>query len=272
MQISDSHISCDNESDQEYQQYSARMGNAYKVTRNAITGKETNPMQCFQELMTLAKKEKPDLIVLSGDIINYPSATAVSFVLDEVKATGLPFVYTAGNHDWHYEGMPGSSDSLRKTWIENRLKPLYSGRNPLFFNEIVGEINVVVIDNSTYQINEEQLNFFISQKKKKQAMALFVHIPIYMPSMSIASCGHPQWGKEADKGFQVERREPWPAEGNSKQTLQFLKEVFDSKNLIGIFAGHWHNNHSINYKGITQNLVFPAFSGHHRMINITPEA
>lgn len=270
LQISDAHISCDNESDAEFKQYSDRMGNAYKVTHNPMTGKETNPAACFTELMSLAKREKPNLIVLSGDIINYPSATAVSFVLEQVKASGIPYVYTAGNHDWHYEGMKGSANFLRDTWIEKRLKPLYNGRNPLCFNEIVGDVNVVVIDNSTYQVNEEQLNFYIAQKKNKLPIALFVHIPIYMPSMSISTCGHPKWGKAVDKGFTTERREPWPEAGNSKSTKKFVELIFDTPQLLGVFSGHWHSYQSIRFGSVHQHLALPAFSGHYRMINISP--
>ncbi|MFT3701974.1 MAG: metallophosphoesterase [Agriterribacter sp.] len=269
LQIADTHISCDDESDRPYEIYSARMNAAFKQPKHYKTGEPTTTMNCFKDLMKLAKEEGVDMIALVGDLVNYPSATAVEFVRSEVTATGIPYMYTAGNHDWHYEGMKGSADELRKEWCEKRLKPLYTSEHFLFSSNIVGGINMVMIDNSTYQVNEAQLDFLRKQLAKPEPVALFVHIPLYLSSMKIC-CGHPKWGAAVDKNDEIERREKWPAAGNNAATIAFVKEVMKAPKLAGVFAGHWHQYYTIAQKNITQHLALPGFNGQYRLIRFQP--
>lgn len=268
LQVADTHISCDNENDKEYEQYSARMNKAFLQPKHYKTGQPTTTVECFKDLMQLAKNEQVDMIALVGDIVNYPSATAVEFVRSQVAATGIPFMYTAGNHDWHYEGMSGSADALRKEWCNKRLKPLYTSPNPLHSSSIVGGINMVMIDNSTYQVNDEQLAFYRQQLKKPEPIALFVHIPLYINSMNMC-CGHPQWGTATDKNFDIERREKWDT-SNNPATVAFLKQVAETEKLAGVFAGHWHQYYSITHQNIHQHLTLPGFNGQYRLIQFEP--
>jgi predicted phosphodiesterase len=266
LQVSDSHISCDNESDAPYTQYSERMNKAYRQIKHYKSGELTTTTENFKEIIQRGIQEKVDLVALTGDIVNYPSATAINFVTSVMKSSGLPYMYTAGNHDWHYEGMKGSADALRKEWCEKTLKPLYKG-NYLYSSQILNGVNIVMLDNSTYQVNEEQLNFFLEQKKRPEPMVLMVHIPLYMPSMPIC-CGHPEWGAAVDKNYVIERRERWPEKGNSPSTVAFVKQVMNAKNIIGVFSGHWHQYRSINNLTVQQHLTLPALNGSHRLIKL----
>jgi hypothetical protein len=147
----------------------------------------------------------------------------------------------AGNHDWHYEGMPGALDELRSTWIQKRLLPLYQGRNPLMTVREIQGIRLIVLDNSTYEIQPEQLEFFRVQAATGQPLALFVHIPLYAPGRGVGfGCGHPDWGAETDRNYELERRPRWPVAGHTAVTRTFHHEVFATPNLLGIFAGHIH--------------------------------
>jgi len=269
LQIADTHISCDNESDKPYEMYSARMNAAFQQPKHYKTGEPTLTTTNFKDLMKLAKEENADMIALVGDIVNYPSATAVEFVRGEITATGIPYMYTAGNHDWHYEGMKGSADELRAAWCEKRLKPLYTSDNFLYSAKKVGGINMVMIDNSTYQVNEEQLSFFRKQLAQPEPVALFVHIPLYLSSMRMC-CGHPKWGAAVDQNDVIERREKWPASGNKKSTVDFLKEVMAAPKLAGVFAGHWHQYYTIAQNNVTQHLALPGFNGQFRLIRFQP--
>lgn len=269
LQISDTHISCDAEPDKAYEEYSGRMGRAFPTVVHYKTKEKVAPLEGFAAMMELAKEAEVDFMALTGDIINYPSATAVREVLNLVKATNIPYVYTAGNHDWHYEGMAGSADQLRAEWAEKRLKPLYDG-NPLFASSIRNGVNVVTIDNSTYQVNEEQFAFYKKQRARPEPVALFVHIPLYMPNLKTGSCGHPEWGAAVDKGFEIERRERWPASGNKSSTEAFLKEVMRTEKLIGIFAGHYHRSATMSYKDQHQYISGAGFNGQYRLIRFSP--
>lgn len=269
LQISDSHISCDGPADEAFQQYSKRMGAAYAVRKHFKTGKPTPPLENFEELLRKAKDGKFDLVVLTGDILNYPSETAVKAVLERLQTCGVPFLYTAGNHDWHYEGMEGTSDQLRATWIEQRLKPLYEGADPYCSSNIVKGVNMVRIDNSTYQINERQLEFYRQQKARLEPVALWMHIPLYQMSMQIC-CGHPDWGAKTDPHYKIERRPQWPAEGCGETTKRFVREVWSTPRLAGVFTGHWHRALTVAARDGVQQLAWPACDGRFRALQFQP--
>ena len=125
IQISDTHLWMDDERGRDYIPYSRRMARAYNTTKHFQSGVETNPMESFEKTLSIAIEKKADLIVLTGDIFSFPSEAAIEWVLKKLKATNIPYIYTSGNHDWHYEGMEGPIDDLRSTWINKRLSALY---------------------------------------------------------------------------------------------------------------------------------------------------
>lgn len=239
--LSDTHLFMKDSRENPYEQYSKRMSEAYNITKHYKTGEETTPSKVFNETVSIAREKKVDLLAMLGDIFSYPSEYAIEWVDSTLHESGLNYVYTSGNHDWHYEGMTGSSNDLRQTWINERLLPLYKGHNPLCYSVDVKGIRVLVIDNSTYEITDEQLAFFQEQAKTNLPLLLMMHIPIYMPGRGVGyGCGHPNWNKENDHGYNLERREPWSENGHTSTTLQFRDEVLNTPNLLAVFSGHIH--------------------------------
>jgi len=117
LHLSDNHITVSNESDIPFEQYGKRMNRGYRSVKHYKTGIRTTPLKCFYALLDLAKSNKVDMIMLTGDVVNNPSKTSVTLICDELKKTGIPYAYIAGNHDWHYEGMEGSANNLRDRGI-----------------------------------------------------------------------------------------------------------------------------------------------------------
>lgn len=253
LMVSDTHLWMDDQRGVPYTQYSGRMAKAYNQTRHFLTGEPTNPNESFEKMIELAKASQVDLLSLPGDLFSFPSEAAIDWVLQKLSASGLPYLYTAGNHDWHYEGMPGSLNDLRKEWTTSRLAPLYQGQHPLMGVKEIHGIRFVVLDNSTYEIQPEQLAFFREQVKTGAPVVLFVHIPLYAPGRPMGfGCGHPKWGWDTDRGFELERRPRWPKSGHTPVTMDFHKEVFGSPNLLGVFAGHTHKPSLDVINGIPQ--------------------
>ncbi|WP_242094367.1 metallophosphoesterase family protein [Aestuariivivens sediminicola] len=271
--IADTHLFKDDERGIPYQEFSSRMAKAYNQTRHFITRENTNPEEAFEETLAFAKEVNADLITLIGDIFSFPSEAAIEWVLLKLKETGIPYIYIAGNHDWHYEGMKGSLESLRDTWIEKRLLPLYQGNNPLMAAYDIKGIRFLAIDNSTYQINEKQLAFFEEQVASGMPLVLLVHIPMYAPGKHVSfGCGNPNWGAFTDRNFELERRPKWPESGHSQTTLNFHRKVFDAPNLLGIFTGHIHRNSIEIIKGKPQIVTDDNASGGYLEINFIPIA
>ena len=241
--IADTHLFMDDDRGIHYTEFSKRMAKAYNQTTHFKTREKTNPMECFENTLAYAKQVNADVITLVGDIFSFPSELAVEWVNSKLEATGIPYIYVAGNHDWHYEGMSGKLDTLRDTWIDNRLLSLYQGNNPLMAAYDIKGIRFLAIDNSTYEINDEQLAFFSHHAESGMPLVLLVHIPMYVPGKSISfGCGNPNWNASTDRNYKLERRPRWPEDGHSKTTFKFYNEVFNASNLLGIFTGHIHKN------------------------------
>lgn len=269
--IADTHLFKDDDRGIPYQHYSNRMAKAYNQTTHFQTREKTNPEEAFEQALVFAKEINADVITLVGDIFSFPSEAAIEWVQSKLKDTGIPYIYTAGNHDWHYEGMEGTLESLRDTWIEKRLLPLYQGNNPLMAAYDIKGIRFLAIDNSTYQINQEQLTFFKEQVATGVPLVLLVHIPLYAPGKNIYfGCGNPNWGAATDGGFKIERRPKWPDTGHTQTTLNFHKDVFKAPNLLGIFAGHTHRNSIETIKGKPQIVSDDNASGGYLDINFLP--
>lgn len=269
--IADTHLFKDDERGVPYQEFSNRMAKAYNQTTHFKTRVNTNPEEAFEQTLAFAKEVNADVITLIGDIFSFPSEAAIEWVLSKLKDTGIPYIYIAGNHDWHYEGMEGTLESLRDTWIEKRLLPLYQGNHPLMAVYDIKGIRFLAIDNSTYQINKEQLAFFIEQVDSGMPLVLLVHIPMYAPGKKILfGCGNPNWGAATDRNFELERRPKWPEKGHTQTTLNFHKKVFSAPNLLGIFAGHVHQNSIEMIKGKPQIVADDNASGGYLDINFLP--
>lgn len=278
LHITDSHVSVADPREAPYQQYASRMDNAYgKEREHWRTKKKVTTATHFLDLLASAKDRHADLIALTGDIINNPSQSSVRFISDALKKTGIRWLYIAGNHDWHYEGMPGSSDALRKAWLQKRLLPLFAGRNPLYYAARVGGINFVALDNSTYQVTAAQLAFYENEVARGLPTVLLLHIPLYIPANAgknaSNSCGDPSWGWDTDRNFVIERRERWPKSGNLQSTTEFVHRVVKTENLVAVLAGHTHKARTDKLSdSAVQYVAQAACDGGSRLITFVPLA
>ncbi len=241
LMVADTHLFRDDGRGEPFRQYSGRMAKAYNQTKHFQTGEPTNPEKGFIGALKAAATAKAVHLALVGDLVSFPSEAAVKWVLTQLQECGLPWLYTAGNHDWHYEGMAGSLAELRAEWIARRLAPLYRGADPMMSVLDLNGVRFVTLDNSTYEISPAQLTFFREQVVSGKPLVLFVHIPLYAPGRPLGfGCGHPDWGAHSDRGFELERRVKWREGGHTEMTLAFHREVFAAGNLLGVFAGHTH--------------------------------
>ncbi|MEX0771760.1 MAG: metallophosphoesterase [Balneolales bacterium] len=267
----DTHLGMNDERGDPYRKYSDRMAKAYNQTSHFKTGEPTNPQESFRHVVQLAKESGADMLALPGDLFSWPSEAAIEWVQEILDDAGVPYIFVAGNHDWHYEGMEGSMEDLRATWIEKRLLPLYQGKNPLMAAYDIKGIRFVAIDNSTYQISDEQLAFFRAQVESGLPLVLLVHIPLYAPGRPVNyGCGHPEWGAAADSIFEIERRPRWPESGHTATTMNFYREVFSAPNLLGSFSGHIHRPSFEQVNGTPQFVADNNASGAFLDINLNP--
>lgn len=205
----------------------------------------------------IERARQADLFVLGGDILSFPSLANMDLLLNSLKELDKPWVFINGNHDWHFEGLPGTETALRAEWSANRLAPLYQGKNPHASSLDIKGVKLLFLDNGTGEILPEQLEFFRKEIADGKPAILMIHIPLYVPGRGLDfACGHPDWNADHDPHWQIERRPQWPVEGHNKTTLDFCQEVWAAQNLLGIFAGHTHVRSTDFYKGKFQ-IVAP---------------
>ena len=146
--VSDAHLSEDDERGLPNQENSKRMAAAYP-----------QGLANFTQMLSERKTDAYDYLLMLGDMVSFPTAKGVETVMDLAGKTGLPYAYTAGNHDWHFEGLPGTEIALRREWEAKRLAPLYKGRNPLCYSIELNGLNLVMMDTSACEILPEQQSY-----------------------------------------------------------------------------------------------------------------
>jgi len=241
MQITDAHISIEDEKESDLMKYGERMHKGYIAPRkHHHQDIFMTTFEYLDDLLLKAKDEDVELLLLTGDIVNFPSAVSVKYVYDRLMETGIPWLYIAGNHDWYYEGMPGSPDSLRLAWIEKSLAPLYRGNNPLFYSEIISGIRFVGIDNSTYKINDEQVQFMEEQLSGNEPIILISHIP-----------------------YSLNRNASQPG------TTAIVDLILsNSDKIIAILTGHTHRTSFYFTGNLCQYTSLAAFQGGSFIVNV----
>ncbi len=239
MFISDTHFTVEDGRGEPYYDYSKRMGGSAVEPENyGVTNGNDKRLAVSLEK---AVKDSVELVILGGDIINFPSEASVEYVVKMMEDSGLEWAYTSGNHDWHYEGEPGVAADQRDKWESSSMKPLYQGENPLFYSRQINGINFLFIDDSTNEITDAQLEFLEKEIARGLPVILSIHIPVYLPGQNIDyGCGSPYWNRDNDIYYEIERREPWPEEGHTSTTYRFREIVLNEPSVIGIFAGHTH--------------------------------
>lgn len=265
LHVTDNHISLDDTDPP----HTTRMYSAFLQTSDFLSKNRTSPKDEFTSLLQKAKRENVDLIALGGDLINFPSQKTVSWALEQLRteAPDIPFIYTAGNHDWLEEGheLGNQYDSARSSQLDTTLRPLFEksvaradpaagpGAGRLYGKTSVRGVDVYFVDNSNHQVNKEQLDYMKGQLERdgSKPAVLLMHMPLKLPSTPSTLqpkylCGHPSWGADSDENSLLEMRPRWPKEGNSPSTTAFIKLVekhsAPAGRLAALLTGHVHKD------------------------------
>ena len=58
------------------------------------------PREPFEKMLAKARAERPDLLLLVGDNLSFPTLANIDYLAAQLSASGLDWYYVAGNHDW----------------------------------------------------------------------------------------------------------------------------------------------------------------------------
>lgn len=257
LHITDSHVSHSDEDPP----HTHRMFSALKNVKDKSSQQYKHPSDQLVSLFQKAREENVDLIALGGDIISYPSEKEVAWVLQQLKeaAGGIPFLYTAGNHDWHLEFVNEPRyDTSRLPQLQGTLRPFFDhaagpSSSGLYGVHNIKGVDVFFFDNSNHQINGEQLAFakeHLTKSHQAGPAVILLHMPLSLPGLKLPPkelCGHPHWGTATDDLSSIEGRAPWPP-ANDPSTYSFIELVKTHSAPLGritaLLTGHVHRDFS----------------------------
>ena len=135
-------------------------------------------------------------------------------------------------------------------------------------------MRLVTLDNSMYQVTDEQVDFLRDELDSGQPCLLFIHIPIWLKSLApeVMDKWQAPIMMASPDGWTEGSREKWRVAETSAST-KACHELLTSKaatNLAGIFCGHVHFAHAGEVQpGCQQYVTAPGFEGGYRWIELT---
>ncbi|WP_139993437.1 metallophosphoesterase family protein [Paenibacillus paridis] len=226
----------------------------------------------FETALTDANEKRYDFVVLTGDIINGATAGNLDYLETKLQELRSPYLYTLGNHDWEYPLQPWNEATRAEQYPKFNS---FTNDSPAYQASLFNGINLLTIDNSTYQITKEQLHFTKKQLANGLPTLLFIHIPIYIPGLLPDVMK--QWGAPimmAAEGWDKSLQSQWKVAETTAETTAFYHLLLNNPhhNLIGIFCGHVHFAHTDAFgKGSYQYVTSPGFAGGYRLIHLLPK-
>lgn len=216
-------------------------------------GKKRNEKRSVRNLDRLVEygEEKCDLIVHTGDLIDYISKPCVEFAKAFLKKDKLLFI--AGNHEYaKYDG--------KKEDMAYRLQSLEEiggyGVDVFFNSYIYGGVNFVGIDDAYHQAEYEQLELLKKEVEKGYPIILFMHAPLYEEKLYKES--YKFWdgeicllGTDTDLHPEVigDIAEPF------ESTKAFYEYVTSEPLIKAVLAGHLHFGFESRLPGGTMQYV-----------------
>lgn len=259
-------------------------GQRQQIERRGYTIEATNALR---DELEVAVQEKVDLILHTGDLINFPSPRAAAYAATLLRQTKRPFLYIGGNHDWQHAPvtLPDRSPAELRAGAETVLDPLFDhgARRQDFWVEDFKGIRFIGIDNSLGRFTEKQLEFFtIHGNAGDMPVVLMIHIPLFVPALleegrkdginplsaHLHLCAAPPCmacGPDAKTGPECDAH-----------TLAFAGAVRSCPNLVAVLCGHIHdaNSHAL-IEGTLSPVQYTADAGCYgasRVIDFVPPA
>ena len=237
--------------------------------RNAFKGGSFLSEERMPYLFSYADKIEADMLLLTGDILDFPSQKNLQLLRENIANIKTPAFYILGNHDWCY----GDDDYFSQNAIQNQI-PLFNDMSvgepksdPYFHYVEYEDLLVVAIDNSMDSVTEETVDKFLALYEKNKPIILMLHVPFHVDTLVADSTK--VWGKDLGMGGDTGVC-AWHPE---VQRLYQAVCVDEDTPVVAVFAGHVHFNHEDTFpNGVPQYITTEAYSkGECRVIYVTGE-
>lgn len=177
-------------------------------------------------ILTYIKKQKPDHLVVSGDLCyRDPKPEIMQWVKEVLDYSGLDYSVIAGNHD--------DSEMMAEIF---QMKHLLDGKE-LYFAKRIGKETVLFLDTAKGALSVKQSNWVKRQLKNIDSDVLvFMHHPPVMAGVAFMDNRYP---------------------------MQYTEKVqhlfFEHSANVHVFCGHYHVEKNICLKNMTVQITPSCF-------------
>ena len=219
LHISDTHLTfADADEDAEIQKYRERRtelfgGRQYEALKDSIRWAKLNT----------------DYLVHSGDLIDWGSEGNLRAVREAFGFRNGPFFGAIGNHEYFW---PRTTGRVPRPECFMRCSEVYP-YNLKFCSQVLNEVNFISLDDSNYDVSEEQILAFKREAEKGLPIVLVTHIPFPTPEITRAKRKFHKFGSKF-------RNEPVEQFKFGKKATEFIEYLKTEPLLKGILAGHLH--------------------------------
>ena len=216
----------------------------------------------WNDYMARAKAEGTDLLLLTGDIIDFPSDANVKTLKEGIKNSGIPTLYVVDNHDWSF------ADDYHTQNAASLHLPKFNSlcnQSPHILWVEYEDLVVCAVDDSLDCVSKETVDTFMALCAMGKPVILIMHVPLYVESME-ADC-LASWRNLLMVGGKAYN-------GDDPQVKRFYEFVALSPNtpVKAVITGHLHFHHEdILPNGVPQIVTDKGYTGGCRVIRIVGE-
>ncbi len=228
-------------------------------------GRPYPPDVMFPTFADYAREIDADLVLLTGDIMDFPSDANIALLHDFIETSAVPVLYITGNHDWSYADdyhTPHAAEvHLPRIWglsHTERCAVVYETEHIVF----------VAVDNSLNRIPAEAADVYTravtDAREKGKNVILAMHIPLRVDTLD-------------EDCIRVWRQNLCIGEGaiaaNDETSMAFVRAVTEGTTLApdAVITGHLHLSHEDVYpNGVPQWVTDIACGGLCRVIRFLP--
>lgn len=234
LHITDNHLPlCDERDDERKQAIAARKAD------------KCDEMAAYLNEEVAYAEENCDLIVHSGDLIDFVSKANVDFARELLKKEKILFI--AGNHDYsQYVGEAWEDMNYR---MNGYMSMGYNGSglgvDMFFTSRVVGNVNFVGIDDAYHQVEDWQTTRLRMEVAKGLPVVLFLHAPLFEQSLYERSIEFWKDGSAYVVGCDEAHLLSYPEFRAMEQrptdaTKRFVEYVNSEPQIKAVLAGHLH--------------------------------
>ena len=245
LQITDAHFCLAHENDSYADINVAIVGR--RGFNNEANYPERDPLGFFEEAMEYSKEF--DCTVLTGDIIN--NMTKTNLEVCEKVLSGKNYMACFGNHEFctldftEEKGFRNNPDSFDRKNENMDMVQSYFHRNMVFDSRVVGEVNVITMDNGYFVWTKEQFELLKREVSRGLPILLFTHVPLTCSALHHNPTHSDLPVSEEEVEF----------------TRSVTKYIIEEPLIKGIFSGHWHCNMTETLGEKTIHILGGLFKG-----------